>query len=74
MMTNGDPERQIFLSYPHTHDGFFFLLTTVLFMYLYIYLFIYLFSNKLQKVPEYAKVKFHMMTLLDVLGKIAWVS
>ena len=29
--------------------------------------------NKLSKVPEYAKMQFHMMTLLDVLGKIAWV-
>ena len=29
MMTNGDPEGQIFLSYPHTTNGFFFLLTGV---------------------------------------------
>ena len=29
VMTNGDPEGQIFLSYPHTNNGFFFLLTTV---------------------------------------------
>ena len=36
-------------------------------------LFIYLFYNKLQEVPEYAKMQFNMMTLLDVLGKIAWV-
>ena len=36
MMTNGDPEGQIFLSYPHTNNGFFFLLTTV-----------FLFKNKL---------------------------
>ena len=28
MMTNGDPEGQIFLSHPHTNNGFFFLLTT----------------------------------------------
>ena len=42
----------------------FFLLTT---------LFIYLFYNKLPEVPEYTKMQFHMMTLLDVLGKIAWV-
>ena len=28
LMTNGDPEGQIFQSYPHT-NGFFFLLTTV---------------------------------------------
>ena len=36
-MTNGDPEGRIFLSYPHTNNGFFFLLTTV-FIYLFIYL------------------------------------
>ena len=35
MMTNGDPKGQIFLSYPHTNNGFFFLLTTV-FIYLFI--------------------------------------
>ena len=29
VMTNGDPEGQIFLSYPHTNNGFFFLLPTV---------------------------------------------
>ena len=29
VMTNGDPEGQSFLSYPHTNNGFFFLLTTV---------------------------------------------
>ena len=28
VMTNGDPEGQIFLSYPHTNNGFFFWLTT----------------------------------------------
>ena len=65
-MTNGDPEGRIYLSYPHTTNGFFFLLTTVS-----IYLSIYL--KKLQEVPEYAKMSFHMMTLLDFLGKIAWV-
>ena len=32
VMTNGDPERRIFLSYPHTNNGFFFLLTTVFFI------------------------------------------
>ena len=66
MMTNGDPEWRIFLSYPHTNNGNFFLLTTV-FIYLFIYLFIYF------KIPEYPKMQFHMMTLLDVMGKIAWV-
>ena len=46
VMTNGDPEGWIFLSYSHTNNGFFFLLTTVCiysFIYLSIYLFIYLF-------------------------------
>ena len=31
VMANGDPKGQIFLSYPHTNNGFFFLLTTVFF-------------------------------------------
>ena len=64
MMTNGDPEGRIFLSYSHTSNGFFFLLTTV---------FIYFFLNKLTEVPEYTYMQFHMMTLVDVLGEIAWV-
>ena len=51
MMTNSDTEGQIFLSYPHMSNGFFFLLTTV-----------FLFKNKLPEVPEYAKIQFHMMT------------
>ena len=34
-MTNGDPEGRIFLSYPHTNNEFFFLLTTF-FIYLFI--------------------------------------
>ena len=64
MMTKGDPEGQIFLSYPHTNNGFFFLLPTFcLFTYFKIS----------TEVPEYAKMQFHMMTLLDVLDKIAWV-
>ena len=78
MMTNGDPEGRIFLFYPHTNNGLFFLLTSV-FMYLFIHVFIYLFIyliiylKKTEKVPEYAKMQLHRMTLLDVLGKIAWV-
>ena len=39
VMTNGDPEGRIFLSYPHTKNGFFFLLTTVFSYFLFIYLF-----------------------------------
>ena len=65
VMTNGDPEGRIFLFHPHTNNGFFFLLTTV---------FIYLFQTKISGVLKYAKMQFHMMTLLDVLGNIAWVS
>ena len=36
VMTNGDPEGWSFLSYPHTNNGFFFLLTTV-FIYVFIF-------------------------------------
>ena len=42
VMTKGDPEGQIFLSYPHRNNGFFFLLPTVFRkMYLFINSFIY---------------------------------
>ena len=61
MMTNLDPEGQIFLSYPHMNNGFFFLLTT-LFILKYAY-----------RGPGDANTQFHLMTLLDVLGKIVWV-
>ena len=53
MITNGDPEGRIFLSYPQTNDGFFFLLTTVFYI-----------KNKLPEVPEYAKIQFHLMMSL----------
>ena len=72
VMKNIDPEGQIFLSFPHTNNGFFFLLTTV-FIYLFIYSFMYSFQNKLPEIPEYDKMQFHMMSLLDVRSKIAWV-
>ena len=55
MMTKGDPEGQIFLSYPHTNNGFFFLLTTV-----------FIFKNKLPEVPEYAKIQFHTMIHFNI--------
>ena len=29
--------------------------------------------KKLSEVPEYSKMQFHMMTLLDVLCVVAWV-
>ena len=51
VILNGDSKGRIFLSYPHTNNGFFFLLTTV-----------FLFKNNLPEVPEYAKIQFHMMT------------
>ena len=54
VVTNGDPEGRIILSYPHTNNGFFFLLTTVFLLFL----------NKLPEVPEYAKLQFHIMTSL----------
>ena len=38
VMTNGDPEGRIFLSYPHTNNGFFFLLTTVFIIHFFIYI------------------------------------
>ena len=60
-----------FLSYPHMNNGFFFFAHHC--FYLIIYIFIYLFQNKLPEVIEYTKMQFHMMTLLDVLGKIALV-
>ena len=50
--------------------NYFFLLTAVIIF----YFFFYLFKNKLlEEVPEYAKMQFHLMTLLDILGKIARV-
>ena len=36
VMTNGGPEKRIFLSYPHTNNRFFFFITTV-FIYLFAY-------------------------------------
>ena len=41
VMTNGDREEQIFLSHPHTNNGFFFLLTT----------------KRLSENPEYAQMQ-----------------
>ena len=67
-MINADLKGRIFLSYPNTNNGYFFLSTSF-------YSFAYFFKkkNKLPEVPEYAKMQFHMMSLLDVLSKIAWV-
>ena len=43
-MPNGDPEGRIFLSYPHTNNGLFFLLTTV-FIYLLIFIYLFMYFN-----------------------------
>ena len=53
VMTNGDPEGRICLSYPHTNSGSFFLLTTI-----------FLFLKKLPEVPKYAQMQFHIMASL----------
>ena len=53
MMTKGDPEGQIFLAYPHTNNGFFFLPPLFFFI-----------VNKLPEVPEYAKMQFYMVMSL----------
>ena len=66
VMTNRDPEGQIFLSYPHTNNGYIFLLHIV-------FIYLSILKKKLPEVPEYAKMQFHNMMLLDVMGKIAWV-
>ena len=57
------PRDRFFLSNPYTNNGFSFLAAV----------FIYLFQNKLSEVLEYEKMQFNMMTLLDVLGKIAQI-
>ena len=64
MMTNGVPEGPIF---HHT-------LSRIMDFFLAHHCFYLFIKKKLPGVPEYAKVQFHMMTLLDVLGKIAWVG
>ena len=56
MMTNGDPEGQIFLPYPHTNNGFFFLLTTVVF-----------FSNKATEIFKDYLTSFSVF--LEILKK-----
>ena len=63
MITNGDPRDEFF--YPTLTRTIDFFLAHHCF-----YLFI---LKKLKKDPEYAKIQLHMMTLLNVLGKIAWV-
>ena len=61
VIINGDPEERIFLSSPHTNNGFLFLLTAV---------FIY-FKISFKKSLNTLDMQFHMMTLHDVLDKIS---
>ena len=49
VMTNGDREGQIFLSHPHTDNGFFFLLTTK-------YHILYWKNKGLPESPEFAEM------------------
>ena len=55
VMTNGDHEGQIFLSHPHTNNGFFFLLTIK---------YRILCLKMLLEVPEYAHLRHDMVTSL----------
>ena len=51
MMTIGDREGLIFLSYPHTNNGFFFLLTT------YYLIYIGKTWKRFPEIPEYAEMR-----------------
>ena len=57
MITNGDPEGQIFLSHPHINNGFFFLLNIK---------YRTLCSNQIRplEVPVYAEIPLDMMMSL----------
>ena len=70
MMTNDDPEDRFFYLTLTRMMDYFSCSSLFLFIYLHICLFVLI---KLPEVPEYAKLQFHMMTLLDVLRRIAWV-
>ena len=56
VMTNSDREGQIFLSHPHTNNGFFFLLI--------IKYRIFILEKRIQEVPEYAEMRHITMTSL----------
>ena len=65
MMTNGDPEGLIFLSYPHMNNVFFFFFCSPLYLFIMYY--------KLPEVPEYAKMQFNMM-ILETKGPLVRAS
>ena len=52
VMTNGYLEGRIFLSYPHTNNGFFFFLLTTIFIYLFIYL-----VEKIEESPYFKTLR-----------------
>ena len=60
------PRDRFFSILSHTNNGFSFCSPLFLFIYVFI-------LNELPEVPKYAKMQFHMMTFLDIHGKIAWV-
>ena len=55
-MSNGDPERRIFLSYPNTNNESFSCPP------------LFLFENKLLEAHEYAKMQFHHNISMTSLG------
>ena len=63
MMTNGDSEEQIFLSHPHTNNGFYFLLTIkyCIFCFYALYFMLY---KMLPEVPEYVRCDNVMVSFL----------
>ena len=73
MMTNSDPRDGFFYPTLKQIIDSFSCSPLFLFIHLFVYLFIYVLKYKLPEIPEYAKMQFKMMTLLDVLSKIAWV-
>ena len=61
VMTNGDPKGWIFLSYPHTNNGLFFLLTTVFY-----------FKISFQKPLNTLRCNIYLMTSLKHNNDVTW--
>ena len=64
VMTKGDPEGRIFLSHPHTNNGFFFLLTT---RYHILY---WKNMKRLQENPEFADMRHADVILMSITSQI----
>ena len=74
MMTNGDREGRIFLSHPHTNNGFFFLLTTK-----YLILYWKTSIKRLPENPEYAEMRlcgviFHYNDVTERIAAVRFLS